>query len=196
MTALRLEAGLADGTDFCLESDASFKTHPSGLLENEFRSGETYDARLEIDGWDIPGYDDSAWKTVIQVTPPRGKMKLCKASPIGEYEVRKAVSIIPYEEGYLYDFGVDTAGVCELNISGHRGQKVEISYQEWYHDGILDKRNIMFPDADSPIFPGYRIFAISAGETERKDIRPGSLFMDFDTHMSEGSRKNRRQKNC
>ena len=149
MTALRLEAGLSDGTDFYLESDASFKTYPSGLLENEFRSGETYDARLEIDGWDIPGYDDSAWKTVIQVTPPRGKMKLCKASPIREYEVRKAISIIPYEEGYLYDFGVDTAGVCELNISGSRGQKVEISYQEWYHDGILDKRNIMFPDADS-----------------------------------------------
>ena len=179
MTALRLEAGLSDGTDFYLESDASFKTYPSGLLENEFRSGETYDARLEIDGWDIPGYDDSAWKTVIQVTPPRGKMKLCKASPIREYEVRKAISIIPYEEGYLYDFGVDTAGVCELNISGSRGQKVEISYQEWYHDGILDKRNIMFPDADSPYLSRVQDFCYICRGDGKEGYTPWFSFYGF-----------------
>ena len=37
---------------------------------------------------------------------------------IKTYERRKAISIIPYEDGYLYDFGTDTAGVCELRIKG------------------------------------------------------------------------------
>lgn len=169
MTALRLEAELADGKFFCLESDTSFLTHPSGLLENELRSGEYYDARLAVDGWCLPEYDDRDWKPVIRVTPPRGKMRLCQAAPIQEYEQRKAVSIIPYEDGYLYDFGVDAAGVCELKISGFPGQKVEISYQEWYHDGILDKRNIMFPEADSPYISRVQDFCyICRGDKEER----------------------------
>lgn len=150
MTALRMDMVLEDGETFTLESDAAFRAHPSPLLENELRSGECYDARLHIKDWCSPSYSDEAWKPVIRVTPPRGKMRLCQASPIKTYEKRKAVTIIPYEEGYLYDFGVDAAGICELKITGRPGQRIEISYGEWFHDGILEKKNLMFPEYDSP----------------------------------------------
>ena len=150
MTALRMDMELADGGRVSIESDTSFLTHPSPLLEEELRSGECYDARLRIDDWCSPSSPEDGWKPVVKATPPRGSMRLCKASPIRIYEKRRAVSILPYEEGYLYDFGIDAAGVCELKISGRRGQKVQISYAEWYHDGVLEKKNLMFPEYPSP----------------------------------------------
>lgn len=150
MTALRMDMELADGGRVSIESDTSFLTHPSPLLEDELRTGECYDARLSIDDWCSPSSPEDGWRPVVKVTPTRGSLRLCQASPIRTYEKRRAVSIIPYEEGYLYDFGIDTAGVCELKISGRRGQKVQISYAEWYHDGVLEKKNLMFPEYPSP----------------------------------------------
>lgn len=150
MTALRMDMMLDNGECLTVESDTTFRTHTSPLLENELRSGDCYDARLTIDDWCSPSFSDAAWNPVLKVTPPRGEMRLCQASPIKTYERRKAVSIIPYEDGYLYDFGTDTAGVCELRIKGKPGQKIQISYAEWYHDGILEKKNLMFPEYDFP----------------------------------------------
>lgn len=161
MTALRLDILLNDGAHIIVESDTTFRTHPSPLLEDELRCGECYDARLGIDNWCSPAcssvedgpasaFREEDWKPVIRVTPPRGEMRLCKASPIKVYERRRAVSIIPYGDGYLYDFGVDAAGICELRIMGTPGQEIRISYAEWYHDGILEKKNLMFPEYDFP----------------------------------------------
>lgn len=150
MTALRLDMELTGGEQRIIESDTSFRAHPSPLLMDELRVGEVYDARLRIDNWCSPGYSDKEWNPVIAVLPPRGEKRICKASPIKAYEHRKAVSVTPYQEGYLYDFGVNTAGVCEICITGTPGQEVDISYGEWMHDGILDKTNLTFPDFKSP----------------------------------------------
>lgn len=150
MTALRMDIKLEGGEMVFIESDTSFLTHPSPLLEDELRCGEYYDARLCVDDWCSPSLKDADWKPVIKVIPPRGKKRLCQASPIKVYEKIKAVAITPYEEGYLYDFGVDMAGVCELKITGTPGQEIRIFYGEWYHDGILEKSNLTFPEFDSP----------------------------------------------
>lgn len=144
MTALRLDAEFKDGEVLSVESDTTFKTSPSPLLEDDLRSGEVYDARLAIENWCQPAFDDSTWKNAGNAIAPRGEKRLCHASVIKTYEKRKAVSILPYKDGYLYDFGVNTAGVYELKIKGEPGQKVEMFFGEWYHDGVLEKMNIMF----------------------------------------------------
>lgn len=150
MTALRLDMGFADGEERSIESDDSFLAHPSPLLEDDLRSGETYDARLEIRGWCAPDLPEEGWRPVVRRTPPRGTPRLCGASPVKVWETRRAVSILPYEDGYLYDFGVDAAGICELTVRGRPGQEIRISYGEWIHDGIFDRKNLMFPESDSP----------------------------------------------
>lgn len=166
MTALRMDMTLDNGECLTIESDTTFRTHPSPLLENELRSGDCYDARLSIEDWCSPSFSDAAWNPAFKVTPPRGEMRLCQASPIKTYERRKAVSIIPYEDGYLYDFGTDTAGVCELRIKGKPGQKIQISYAEWYHDGILEKRTSCSPNMTSHTPTGYRTAPTYAAETK------------------------------
>ena len=145
MAALRLEA---DG--FALESDCAFKNHPSHILMDELRSGEYVDARLEIPGWAAPGFDDSGWANALPATSPRGEFRICEAEPIVCSEELRPVSITPYQEGYLYDFGVNTAGRCRLKITGAPGQEVFTSHCEWFHDGILDQSNINFGSRGDP----------------------------------------------
>ncbi len=41
------------------EADEKFKVFPSPITFDDYRCGEFYDARREIDGWSLPGFNDS-----------------------------------------------------------------------------------------------------------------------------------------
>jgi alpha-L-rhamnosidase len=144
MAALRLTAQFPDGEEYMLETDRQFKTHASPLWMDELRSGEYYDARKEIPGWCAPGFSDADWTEALPAPAPRGELRLCEAEPIVKSEERQAVSITPYQDGYLYDFGINTAGRCRLKVNGTPGQEIFTSHCEWYHDGFLDQSNINF----------------------------------------------------
>ena len=151
--AMRLDLTLSSGDTLSVESDTSFKTHASPLIFDDLRSGEYYDARLEaaLSGWCAPGFDDSDWSPALPAEMPRGKQRLCTASPIVTSQELAPVSIIPYQEGYLYDFGVNTAGVCRLHVEGAEpGQEIYTSHCEWFHDGVLEQKNINFGDRGDP----------------------------------------------
>lgn len=149
MAALRLEAQCGN-EEFWLETDSSFVTRSSPLLMDELRSGEYYDARLEIPNWNCPGFDDSSWMPAVEMTASRGEYRICQAEPVVVSEQIQPVSVIPYQKGYLYDFGINTAGRCRLRIMGTPGQEISMSYGEWFHDGILDKANINFDTRKDP----------------------------------------------
>ena len=51
----------ADGSQQVVASDGMWKTATGPYVQNNIYSGDTYDARLEIPGWDEPGFDDAAW---------------------------------------------------------------------------------------------------------------------------------------
>lgn len=165
--ALRLEYR-EDGEPRVLETDESFRTAPSPILWDDYRFGETRDARLEIPGWNLPGFDDRGW-TKAQLAPlPAGDFRLCEAEPIVVAQEIAPVSITPQGEGFRYDFGVNTAGVCRLNIRGTAGQRVELLHGEELTDGQLDIRNIWFPrehwDRDKSLV--HRDVYICRGEGE------------------------------
>lgn len=189
MTALRLSVEFPDGDSLTVESDTSFRTWPSPLLKNELRSGEYYDARLLVEGWCTASFRDDAWKHVVRVTPPRGKPKLCQASPVKTYERRRAAAILPYREGYLYDFGVNAAGVCELKITGEPGQRIDIFYGEWYHDGILEKKNLMFPEFDSPYVDRVQEFCYICRGGGEETYMPSFTYYGFRYAYVRGIRK-------
>ena len=58
---LRIEVEYGDGTRDAIVSDSTWKHATGPIVFNSIRGGETYDARREKQGWDQPGYDDSAW---------------------------------------------------------------------------------------------------------------------------------------
>lgn len=155
MLALELN-GRTEGGEFSLTADTEFVTHPSPILFDDLRLGETYDARLEIDGWNKPGFDASAWTPAFYVQSPRGEMKLCEAAPVTVYKLLKPVKIIREGDAFVYDFGLNSAGVTHLHIEGKAGQVVTLWHAEQLdNDGKFFNRNIRFNREDTPYYDDY-----------------------------------------
>lgn len=144
MVAVRLEYKDKNNEKLVIESDSSFKTHFSPIRSDDYRFGEYYDANYEIKGWNEKGFDDSEWSSVTETRPPRGTLKLCSAEPIKKETELKPVKVIKEGESYVYDFGMVNAGICRLNISGAKGQKIEMRFGEILHDGKFFINNMWF----------------------------------------------------
>jgi len=128
--ALGLNLTYENGEIFELTADESFLTSPSPIYFDDLRSGEYYDARLEQPGWSEPGFDASNWKQALLATSPGGEKRLCMADPIVVTGEMKPVSITKQDDGYLYDFGINEAGLTRLNITGLAGQEITLSHKE------------------------------------------------------------------
>lgn len=138
--ALQLVCG-----DVVINADESFKTAPSPITFDDYRYGEHYNANLELDGWNTLDFDDSDWSNALSAASPRGEIRLCEAEPIVVTHEIKPKSITKTDEGYLYDFGENCAGVCKLTVCGTKGQRIDLRYGELLVDGKLDVKYIWFP---------------------------------------------------
>lgn len=146
--------GKNGGRGFVLEADETVKTCPSPLYFDDLRAGARYDASKEIPNWNIPEFNDSGWDNAVRLEKPRGEAKLCGCEPVLPRYTLKPVSVragieAPYENahpncrsfgkcadvserstGYIYDFGVNTAGICQLHVNGRPGQRIEMQFAE------------------------------------------------------------------
>ncbi len=149
ITAFSLTVKYKDGSGETVVSDADTLTAPSPVIFDDLHFGEYYDARLEIPGWNMPDFDDSGWSRAVPAEPPRGEARLCGADPITVRSVIKPVSFTKYtDDSYIYDFGVNTAGLCRLRINGTEGQKVLMRFFETFVDGEPYFRNNRFDPND------------------------------------------------
>jgi len=147
--ALSIEIDFKGDADTLLfEGDESFRWAPSPIYNDDLRNGEYYDARREQPGWCVPSFDDSGWQPAIKAPNPRGEARLCEAEPIVVTEELPPVSITALEDGYLYDFGANCAGVCRLTVNGTAGQEISLYHGEHLIDGRINMRNIGFNDND------------------------------------------------
>jgi alpha-L-rhamnosidase len=71
----QLEIELENGERMIIASDPSWKGADGPYVEGELQAGETYDATNEIDGWDRPDLDDSAWKPVSVTDKISGRLE-------------------------------------------------------------------------------------------------------------------------
>ena len=153
--AVCLAVTYQDGTKEEIEADGRFVCAPSPVQYDDIRQGEIYDANKEIPGWNLPDFDDSAWTPAISAETPRGKSVVCAARPIvrteeltgtmlGKRTIHYAESDI-VDEGYLYLFKENRAGICRLKIKGNPGQRVGMIFGEYIsNDGRIYMDNIRF----------------------------------------------------
>ncbi|MCI8497245.1 MAG: family 78 glycoside hydrolase catalytic domain, partial [Clostridiales bacterium] len=128
-----------DGSSDVIVTDESWKYTGNGpVLEDDFWQGETYDARLEMPGWDTAGFDDSAWlqagsrpqsevgigEVVAQVGPTVKNTMTLPALQVTE----------PEENVFVYDFGQNFAGIVRVKLTGEAGQKIRLRYAEMLND--------------------------------------------------------------
>lgn len=137
---LSLEIEYTDGRKISVGSDGSWKSGTGPIVSNNIYSGEGYDARLEIPGWDQPGFDESTWQPAKIVAAPKGKLSAQMMPPIREKQVIKAVKLTEPKPGvFVFDMGQNFSGVSELSVSGPAGTTVTMRHGErLYADGMLD----------------------------------------------------------
>lgn len=148
--AFSLDIEYIDGANESIISDKTVKTAPSPILFDDVIMGEYYDAAKEISGWNLPEFDDSAWAYAISAPTPSGEAKLCEASPIKIRNKITPVSITEVDGSFVYDFGVNSAGLCEINVAGAKGQKITFKYFEMLQNGKPFYDNIRFSFNKSP----------------------------------------------
>lgn len=127
-----------------LEADEQFLTHPSPIVEDDLRLGEQYDARREIPGWNLPGFDATGWTPAITMPSPKGEKRLCQARPIRVWKELEPVGIWEEDGAYIYDFGENLAGLPRLCIDGEAGQEIRMVFGEKLVDGKFHWENLSF----------------------------------------------------
>ena len=134
-----------DGNSAVYEADESILCLPSPLCSDDLRMGVSYDARKEIAGWNLPDFDTSAFTNAICATTPNGEAMLADCHPIVVTHEMKPIAIWKEDDSYIYDFGLNCAGLTRLSICGQSGQKIVIDHGEWIKNGKFTQTNITFP---------------------------------------------------
>ena len=107
-------------------------------IHNAVRTGEYYDARKETD-WEG---EFESWEQAAEVNGPGGLLQEQEAEPIRIIRRLHAKRIIKSAAGWIYDFGENISGFCELSMNGEAGQTVRIRYAEKLHGAELDMSNV------------------------------------------------------
>lgn len=130
---LRLDVEYADGTRERFGTSPAWLVHDSPIVRDSFYHGETYDARLEMPGWDRPGFMPSrAWKSaeIIEMEPgPRLVAEL--SEPIEETQALPTAEVTKPSDGtYVYNFGQNMAGWARLRVRAPAGTTIRIRFAE------------------------------------------------------------------
>lgn len=141
----QLELVYEDGTSTTIITDESWKLTTNGPTRknNEF-DGEYYDARMELNGWNKSGYDDSDWMNAALVNKPGEKLVAQPNEVIKIMEEIDPIAINKIKSGeYIFDMGQNMVGWVELFVKGKKGDKVTMRFAETLKDdGSLFLDNI------------------------------------------------------
>ena len=136
--ACRIEVEYESGEREVICADESWRTSGGPIQENGLYYGERYDARIDIDGWDRPGFDERGWEKAVvvegyplasQMMPP---VRVCDRLP--PRSVRRLAS-----GALIFDFGQNISGWNRLKVAGPTGTEVRLRHAELLNeDGTLN----------------------------------------------------------
>ena len=130
------------------------KRGPLGL--NSIFDGETYDARLERDGWNKSDYDfakddriKGGWIHAMALDPPGGVLVSQMMEPVRVVETLPLTKLQDLNDGSaVYDAGRNIAGFAFLRVHGQEGTVVTLRFGETlYPDGQVNQENLRTAEA-------------------------------------------------
>lgn len=128
---LELRIEYADGTVERVVSDDAWRSSRGPITFSCIYGGEDYDARLELPGWDTPGFDDSAWETVRVVDGPGGVLRASEAPPIIVADTLRPAAVDRTAPGrYLIDLGQNLSARPFITVRGAAGAEVKLHVGE------------------------------------------------------------------
>ncbi|MET0908003.1 MAG: glycoside hydrolase family 78 protein [Ilumatobacteraceae bacterium] len=132
----QLEITYDDGTVDVIATDDRWRTTAGPFLAADLYQGETYDARLEIDGWDRPGFDDAGWAPVTTFAPEVGALVAPPGPPVRRIEERSVREVFESPSGaVVLDFGQNLVGRVRFTVDGEAGTVVTMRHAEVLEHG-------------------------------------------------------------
>jgi len=127
----------ADGSEEVIVSDETWKISKSPIVMNMVFYGEDYDARLEQDGWNTPGFDDTNWQKAVKKKAPEGDLVAHTARTDQVIESLAPISVEKLGDGHFkVDFGVEVSGWVRLkDVEGPEGHQVKMTFDSNLYSG-------------------------------------------------------------
>ncbi len=137
MLLLRLHIRYADGTTANIVTNGSWQMTDNGPLRaDDVYDGDVYDTRLEMPGWNRPGYHFSVpqWSRVAMVPGP-GKAAILQSQfnqPIRITRIIHPKKILQVAPGkWMFDMGQNMVGWCQITApNAPTGTKIFLRYGE------------------------------------------------------------------
>lgn len=130
---LQLAVEYEDGSTDSLSTSSDWKVSYGPLQENGLYFGERYDARLEMPGWDAPGFDDAYWQSAHAVAGvPVAAQMMEPIRIVATLPPRKWSTLTSGET--VFDFGQNFAGWVRVSVSGPAGTEVRLRHAELLND--------------------------------------------------------------
>ena len=138
----QLEISYTDGTSEVISTDSKWKATTGPILESDIYNGESYDARLDLNGWDQTGYGDAKWNDAVVYDYTKNTLIAPQGVPVQAIEEIKPVKLIKTPKGEtVIDMGQNMVGVVRLKVNGSKGDMIELKFAE-----VLDKAGNFYTD--------------------------------------------------
>ncbi len=138
----KLHIQYKNGESETIASDKRWQMKPSPITYSSIYGGEDYDARMEEDGWNLPGFKGLDWQPAQEVKAPKGVLKPEENHPLKVMETFEPVRITQLNDTvFVYDFGQNASGIVSLKIKGNYGNTVQLRPGEnLSEEGFVNQR--------------------------------------------------------
>jgi len=176
---LQLHIRYEDGTEEVVATDESWRAATGPVTYSTIYHGETYDARLERDGWSEPGYADEGWASVETIGLPMEVLVPQENWPVRVTEtIRPVAALVTPAGDRVLDMGQNMVGRVRFTLEAPAGTTVVLRHAE-----VLDRDgNIYFGNLRSA---RQTVTYIAKGEG-RETYAPRFTFMGFRYVKVEG----------
>ncbi len=135
----RLQLTYVDGTSQSVVTDTSWKTADSPLMRNNVYLGVHYDARKEIKGWNLPGFDDRLWNHPVKMYGPGGVLQQSFFPAVKVTKQIHPVDIRTVGKTTIVDMGTNMTGLYKIKLTGEPGDTIRFRFGErLYENGTLN----------------------------------------------------------
>jgi alpha-L-rhamnosidase len=166
-----------DGTIEVIRTDNSWKGTADGpIRSNNEYDGEIFDARKEMPGWNMPGFDDKKWLKAEYVQEPGGEYQAQMNNNMRVMSEITPVSISKRPNNkYIIDFGQNFSGWVRIKTSGNKGDKITLRFAE-----SLDQNGELFtaPLRDAIVTDHYTCKGGSEEEWEPSFVYHGFRYAE------------------
>ena len=144
----QLEITYSDETSETISTDTTWRTSSGPILSADLYMGESFDARLRLDGWSAAGFDDSAWSAAETFAPAVGRLVARAGPPVRRTQELPVRDVIVTRSGRtVLDFGQNLVGWVRFTVEGGAGTVVTLRHAEVLEHGELGTRPLRNAEA-------------------------------------------------